>query len=221
MRCREARELLVALSNDEVTRSERLLTQAHLAGCPACRAEFEALAEVRRRLMVGLKTYGEAAEPSPKAWAAIQGRLRPRTRVAPARRWLIPASRLVSGALMAVVLFAASSALNPLTRARLVSESATVTPERATAQPTVTATPIFVVEPSADPIEQADGDPRREMAIDRAFAPGRNRSPLAAPARPARRDVDRSDLDDAMAGLDGAPAIEETETPCNACSMLN
>ena len=61
MKCREARELLVALSNDEVTRSERLLTQAHLAGCPACRAEFEALAEVRRRLMVGLKTYGEAA----------------------------------------------------------------------------------------------------------------------------------------------------------------
>ncbi len=221
MKCREARELLVALSNGEVTRSERLLTQAHLAGCPVCRAEFEALAEVRRRLTVGLKTRGAAAVPSPKAWASIQGRLGPRARVAPARRWLIPASRLVSGALMAVVLFAASSALNPLTRARLVSELATATPERATALPTVIATPVIGLEPGADLIAQAAGDPRREMAIDRAAALGRNRPPLALPARPARRDVNRFDADDSMAGLESAPAIEETETPCNACSMLN
>ena len=219
MNCREARDLLVALSNDEVTRSERVLTQAHLAGCPACQAEFEALAEVRRRLTVGLKMRGAAAAPSPRSWAAIQSRLGPRD--APARRWLIPASRLVSGALMAVALFAASSALNPLTGTRLVSELATATPERATVQPTITATPIMVMAPDADRIAPPDGDPRREMALDRAAAPGRNRSPLAAPIRPARREADRFDADDTMAGLDSAPAIEEKETPCNACSMLN
>ena len=221
MKCREARDLLVALSNDEVTRSERLLTQAHLAGCPACRAEFEALAEVRRRLTVGLKTRAAAAAPSPQAWSGIQGRLRPRTRIAPVRRWLIPASRLVSGALMAVVLFAASSALNPLTRARLVSELATATPERATALPTVVATPVIVLEPRADLIAEEAGDPRREMAIDRAAALGRNRIPMAAPARPARRDADRFDPEDALVGLDSPPAIEETETPCNACNLRN
>ncbi|MEO6063750.1 MAG: zf-HC2 domain-containing protein [Thermoflexales bacterium] len=221
MKCREARELLVALSNDEVTRSERLLTQAHLAGCPACRAEFESLAEVRRRLTVGLKARAAAAAPSPRAWTAIQGRLGPGSRVAQTRRWLIPASRLVSGALMAVVLFAASSALNPLTRARLVSEAATATPERATALPTVTATPVIVLEPGADLTAQEAGDSRREMAIDRAAALGRNRPPLAVPARPARRDADRFDVDDTMVELDSAPAIEETETPCNACNLLN
>jgi len=221
MKCREARELLVGLSNDEVTRSERLLTQAHLAGCPACRAEFEALAEVRRRLTVGLKARAAAAAPSPKAWAAIQGGLAPPRRVAPARRWLLPGARLGSGAVMAVALFAASFALNPLTRARLVSEAATATPERATALPTVTETPDIVLEPGADLMALEAGDSRREMAIDRAAAPGRNRPPLAVPARPARRDVDRFDVDDPMVELDSAPAIEETETPCNACNMLN
>ena len=221
MKCREARELLVALSNDEVTRSERLLTQAHLAGCQACRAEFEALAEARRRLTIGLKTLAASAEPSPKAWAAIQGRLGPPMRVAPARCWLLPAARLASGAVMALVLFAASFALNPLTQTRLVSEASTAVPEPATPPPVATATPVMVFQPDADGPEQAAGDPRREMALDRAVAPGRVRNPSAAPSRPARRDADRFDLDDAVVGFESAPAIEETETPCNACSMLN
>jgi len=186
MKCREARELLVALSNDEVTRSERLLIQAHLAACPACRDEFEALAEIRRRLTVGLKVRAGAAVPSPQAWAGIQGRLPPRTRIAPARRRLIPALRLASGAAMALVLFAASFALNPLTRSRLVSEAVTATPPRATAQPVATATPVVVSEPGVESSALPGMDPRREMGIDRVSASERNRAPLGPLARPSR-----------------------------------
>lgn len=221
MKCREARELLVALSNDEVTRSERLLVQAHLAGCPTCRAEFEALAEVRRRLTAGLKTSAAGASPPTQAWAGIQGRLAPRARIGPTRRRLIPALRLASGAAMALVLFAATFALNPLTRSRLVSEVATVTPPRATAQPVATATPVIVFEADAHLSALPEVDSRREMAIERAEFSARSRAPLGPPARPARRDVDRFDANDPTDAPDNAPVIEETDTPCNACTLLN
>jgi hypothetical protein len=221
MKCREARALLVALSNDEVSRSERVLTQAHLAGCPTCRAEFEALAEVRRRLTDGLKTSAAGAIPPTQAWAGIQGRLATRGRVGPTRRRLIPALRLASGAAMAMVLFGASFALNPLTRSRLVSEAATATPPRATAQPIVTATPVVVSEPGVETSALPGMDPRREMAIERAEFPARNRAPLGPPARPSRRDVDRFNANDPTDAPDSAPVIEEKDAPCNACTLLN
>lgn len=224
MKCREARGLLVALSNDEVTRSERLLTQAHLAGCAACRAEYEAMAEVRRRLKAGLAARGSLAAPTGQAWAGIQARLAPRPRGI-ARAWFAPASRpasrLASAAVMAVALFAASFALNPLTRGRQVPEVATATPQHAPAQPAATATPD-ILPGAANSLGTLTADEmRREQAMDRADAASRNRHPLAAAVRPPRREADRFDMIDTTDALDGEPAIEETQTPCEACHPLN
>ena len=43
MQCREARHLLVALSDGEVAPSEQVQLTEHLATCSACRAQFERL----------------------------------------------------------------------------------------------------------------------------------------------------------------------------------
>jgi anti-sigma factor RsiW len=64
--CRGWRENLGALLLDQLDADERVATEAHLAGCPACRAELDLLAPVARALpLAELEQLGPAAAPAP------------------------------------------------------------------------------------------------------------------------------------------------------------
>ncbi len=203
MNCREARDLFVAWSNDEVTRSERQVLQTHVACCPDCRREWEELAQVRQRLNESLRARATQAKPSGEAWTRLQSRLaQPQNPERPGR-WLLPASRLASAAVVSIALFVASLSLNPLTRPRL-------TPEAATPVPTQVATATLVVDvrivPALNPVVEEGA--RLDGAVHRIEDQGRERRVVAAPLpRQSRRAADRSEA------LDEPEAPAEITTP--------
>jgi hypothetical protein len=75
MNCKEICELLTAYLDGEVTPEEKANIDAHLAGCPQCRAEMEGLSETRDNLRSALTSMAEEAAPSPQAWEKIRNRL--------------------------------------------------------------------------------------------------------------------------------------------------
>lgn len=203
MKCREARDLFVAWSNDEVTRSERQLLQTHVAGCPDCRTEWEELAQVRQRLNESLKARAAQAQPSGQAWTRLQSRLAQPQNPARRGRGLLPASRLASAAVLGVALFAASLSLNPLMRPRLMPEAATAVPTQV-----ATATPVVDVRivPALNSVVEEGA--RFDGAVDRIEDQGRERRVVAAPLpRQSRRAADRSEA------LDELEAPAEITTP--------
>lgn len=86
MTCQEVNELLVALSDDEVTPSERTLIQAHLAGCEFCQKKRVALLATQDRVSRSLQARAAQAAPAPEAWSRLQARLAGEAR--PALAWL-------------------------------------------------------------------------------------------------------------------------------------
>ena len=85
MKCQEVNELLVALTDDEVTPSERTLIQAHLVGCEFCQKNQVALLATQDRVSRSLQARAAQATPAPQAWSRLQARLAEETR--PALAW--------------------------------------------------------------------------------------------------------------------------------------
>jgi hypothetical protein len=75
MDCKDIRELLTAYLDGEVTLEEKAYIETHLAGCPDCHAELEALSATQNNLRGALKSMAEEALPSPQTWEKIKGRL--------------------------------------------------------------------------------------------------------------------------------------------------
>jgi len=76
MRCDRAKEALSALLDGELTAAEADEVRAHLEGCPACRAELDAL----RRLVAEVKTLPPVSAPRD-----LQRKIMARLDEAPAR----------------------------------------------------------------------------------------------------------------------------------------
>lgn len=75
MSCKEICELLTAYLDGEVTPEEKAYIEAHLPGCPQCRAELEALSATRTSLRSVLRSMAEEVSPSPQAWEKARARL--------------------------------------------------------------------------------------------------------------------------------------------------
>jgi hypothetical protein len=65
--CREWRESLGAYALDQLPGDERVAVDAHLEGCPACRAELETLAAIGRLLPLADPIRFDTAPAPPKA----------------------------------------------------------------------------------------------------------------------------------------------------------
>jgi hypothetical protein len=75
MNCKDICELLTAYLDGEVMPEERANIEAHLPGCPECRAELEALSATRASLRGVLKSTAEEVSPSPQEWENVRARL--------------------------------------------------------------------------------------------------------------------------------------------------
>ena len=102
-RCDQAPRLFGAYWDDEVTQAEREWLESHLAGCPACRQQYEQLART-------LETVGSlpradlAADLAERAWVAARRAtaVPDRIAVAPARPAWIPVTAAVALFLLGV-----------------------------------------------------------------------------------------------------------------------
>jgi hypothetical protein len=71
MNCRELCKQIPSYMDGEVSPSEKALIQAHLADCPGCQNEFEALAVLRKDLRHHLKVQAASVAPLPQAWTEL------------------------------------------------------------------------------------------------------------------------------------------------------
>jgi len=76
MKCQEANELLIPYLNNEVTRSERELLQAHLAQCEPCWQALSALSAAQQRLRSGLAETARRVEAPEQAWPRLRAAIR-------------------------------------------------------------------------------------------------------------------------------------------------
>lgn len=87
-RCREWRESLGAHALDQLPEEERAALEAHLDGCPECRAELEALSGVARLLpLADPEHFGTAPTPPPALADRVVATIRAEQRGARRRRW--------------------------------------------------------------------------------------------------------------------------------------
>ncbi len=75
MNCKEICELLTAYLDGEVTPEEKANIEAHLPGCPQCRAELEELSATQVSLRGVLKSIAEEVSLSPEVWEKVRARL--------------------------------------------------------------------------------------------------------------------------------------------------
>ncbi len=73
--CNQICELLTAYLDGEVTPGEKAYIEAHLTGCPQCRAELGALSATRVSLQSVLKSVAEEVSPSSQAGERVKARL--------------------------------------------------------------------------------------------------------------------------------------------------
>ena len=84
-RCREWRESLGALALGQLPEEERAALEAHLEGCPECRAELESLAGVARLLpLADPEHFGTAPAPPPSLADQVAATIRAERRKQPA-----------------------------------------------------------------------------------------------------------------------------------------
>jgi len=94
MNCKEICELLTAYLDGEVTLEEKAYIEAHLPGCPECRAESEALSATQDNLRGVLKSMAEeVVSPSAEVWEKVRARLDTDTKGS----WLDGLHRLFTG----------------------------------------------------------------------------------------------------------------------------
>lgn len=72
MDCKETNELFTAYLDGEVTPKEHEQMQQHLAVCPLCREELDALSLTQAKLRQTLDVAAQSAERSAKAWGKIR-----------------------------------------------------------------------------------------------------------------------------------------------------
>ncbi len=75
MNCEEICELLTAYLDGEVTPEEKMNIEAHLPGCPQCRAELEALSATQSSLRGAFTAMADEVFPSTQAWEKVRPRL--------------------------------------------------------------------------------------------------------------------------------------------------
>ncbi len=75
MKCREVRKTLAAYLDSEVTPSERLMIEAHLARCESCEKELVALGVTRTRVADSLQRVAAQYTPSDMAWSSLRARI--------------------------------------------------------------------------------------------------------------------------------------------------
>jgi len=86
--CREWREALGAHALGTLPEGERAALEAHLEGCPECRAELDALARVARLLPLADPAHFDAAPAPPPALAdRVAATIRAERRAQRRRRW--------------------------------------------------------------------------------------------------------------------------------------
>jgi hypothetical protein len=113
MNCKETCELLAAYLDGEVAPGERAYIEAHLTGCPQCRAELETLSATQDNLRGMLKSMAGGVSPPAQAWESIRPRLEIKNnRLGEALKRLVPRNmvwRAVTAAALVVVLALAGS----------------------------------------------------------------------------------------------------------------
>ena len=97
MGCNTVRDNLVAYEAGALDEQARRAVEAHLSGCPACRAELEAEARMTELLAPVAQTRAPA-----NMWSGVKSRLRPRR--AGWRSLLVPVWRPVAAAGLAAAL---------------------------------------------------------------------------------------------------------------------
>ncbi len=91
MNCKNICELLTAYLDGELIVEERAYIEAHLHGCPQCRAELEDLSATQSSLRGVLKVRAEEVSPSEQVWKKVQARLEKKG------SWLGGLHRLLTG----------------------------------------------------------------------------------------------------------------------------
>jgi hypothetical protein len=150
MDCNQICDLLAAYLDGEVTPEERTGIEAHLPGCPRCRAELASLSAVQADLRGAFRAAAGEAEPPAYVWSNIRYRLQ-RER---GRRGFWPVFRIsliatASTAVVAVIIFFAALFFGGM---RMGSPgpptppaSSTTVPMTTTAATTTTAVPPTTV----------------------------------------------------------------------------
>lgn len=88
--CREWRESLGAHALGQLPAEERAGLEAHIEGCPSCRAELEALGSVARLLpLADPQRFEETPAPPPSLANRVADRIAAERRVARRRRWRV------------------------------------------------------------------------------------------------------------------------------------
>jgi hypothetical protein len=106
--CKAIRELLVAYLDGETTPADNAFIEEHLAGCPECREELEALSATQGNLRGALKLMADEASPSPQVWEQIKNRLDIKINLLDSLRSLILTGRLQRLAAVAAIIIIAA-----------------------------------------------------------------------------------------------------------------
>jgi len=86
--CREWRESLGAYALGQLPEGERAGLEAHLEGCPECRAELESLESVTRMMpLADPERFGSAPAPPPELGDRVAASIRDERRSVRRRRW--------------------------------------------------------------------------------------------------------------------------------------
>jgi len=75
MNCKKICELLTAYLDGGVALEEKADIEAHLPGCPQCRAELEGLSATQDNLRGMLKSMADEVSPPAQAWEKVRARL--------------------------------------------------------------------------------------------------------------------------------------------------
>lgn len=117
--CREWRQSLGAYALGQLPAEERAALEAHLAGCPGCRAEADSLAAVARLLPLADAARIEAPAPRPspalaeRVRAALGSQRRSRRRRRQRRFGLALSGAAAAAAILAILLLGGGSESSP------------------------------------------------------------------------------------------------------------
>jgi hypothetical protein len=118
-RCREWRESLGAHALGQLPERERTALEAHLEGCPECRAELDSLAGVAQLLPLADPAHFDTAPMPPPALAdRVAATIRAERRAVRRRRWrsslaLSGATAAVASAVLAIFVLPGGSGTGP------------------------------------------------------------------------------------------------------------
>jgi hypothetical protein len=117
--CREWRESLGALALGQLPEEERAALEAHLEGCPECRAELDSLSGVARLLaLANPEHFGTAPAPPASLADRVAATIRAERRAQRRRRWrtglaLGGATAAVAAAMLAIFVLPGGSSGTP------------------------------------------------------------------------------------------------------------